>query len=162
VITLAERTTNNFRFPGQYFIEETGLYYNWWRWYKSEVGRYNSKDPVESFNGSLFYSFSSLYNFLEPIFKTPLGSSLYQYVESNPIIYWDKSGLMVCKIVCGVTGVLCSYVCYKVCNYSCIVTEANQPICNFICSIIACNLMCGGGRIACKYICDKKEECKKE
>ncbi|MCX7944836.1 MAG: hypothetical protein N2746_10060 [Deltaproteobacteria bacterium] len=37
---LVERTKNSFRFPGQYFIEEAGLYYNWWRWYKSEVGRY--------------------------------------------------------------------------------------------------------------------------
>lgn len=30
---LVERITNNFRFPGQYFIEDTGLYYNWWRWF---------------------------------------------------------------------------------------------------------------------------------
>jgi len=44
VSILVERTTNNFRFPGQYFIEETGLYYNWWRWYEGKVGRYIEVD----------------------------------------------------------------------------------------------------------------------
>ena len=28
------------RFPGQYYDEETGLYYNWHRYYKPDWGRY--------------------------------------------------------------------------------------------------------------------------
>jgi len=46
---LVERTTNNFRFPGQYFIEETGLYYNWWRWYENEMGRYIQIDLLNKY-----------------------------------------------------------------------------------------------------------------
>jgi RHS repeat-associated protein len=37
---------NNFRFPGQYYDEETGLHYNWHRDYKTEVGRYIEFDPI--------------------------------------------------------------------------------------------------------------------
>jgi RHS repeat-associated protein len=41
---VVENIENNIRFPGQYYISETGLYYNWWRWYKSETGRYMEPD----------------------------------------------------------------------------------------------------------------------
>ncbi len=30
---------NNLRFPGQYYDAETGLHYNWNRYYNSETGR---------------------------------------------------------------------------------------------------------------------------
>ncbi|MGB1216862.1 MAG: RHS repeat-associated core domain-containing protein, partial [Saprospiraceae bacterium] len=35
-----------FRFPGQYEDEETGLYYNRFRYYDSESGEYVSQDPI--------------------------------------------------------------------------------------------------------------------
>jgi len=66
---LVERTTNNFRFPGQYFIEETGLYYNWWRWYKFNIGSYLQIDLL----GKEFDN--------------------YKYVGSNPIMFYDLKGL---------------------------------------------------------------------
>jgi len=69
---LVERTTNNFRFPGQYFIEETGLYYNWWRWYKNQMGRYLQQDWIE-FKGNL-----------------------YIYSQNNPQMYIDILGLKDC------------------------------------------------------------------
>ena len=37
---------NNLRYPGQYFGAETGLHYNWHRFYDPETGRYISADPI--------------------------------------------------------------------------------------------------------------------
>ncbi|MHA1253068.1 MAG: RHS repeat domain-containing protein [Candidatus Helarchaeota archaeon] len=42
---LVNRIPNNFRFPGQYEDELTGLYYNHYRYYISHIGRYNRNDP---------------------------------------------------------------------------------------------------------------------
>jgi len=71
-----ERTKNNFRFPGQYYIEETGLYYNWWRWYRSEVGRYVEYDPQET----------TILRFIYYL------SEHYLYARNNPCFYSDIYG----------------------------------------------------------------------
>ncbi|MFZ5569766.1 MAG: RHS repeat domain-containing protein [Thermodesulfobacteriota bacterium] len=42
----ASTVTSNLRFPGQYFDQETGLYYNWYRFYDPTIGRYIKKDPI--------------------------------------------------------------------------------------------------------------------
>jgi RHS repeat-associated protein len=39
-------TTIHLRFPGQYFDTETGLHYNWHRYYEPWTGRYLSSDPI--------------------------------------------------------------------------------------------------------------------
>jgi len=38
--------TNNLRFPGQMFDEETGLHYNYFRDYDPGIGRYIESDPI--------------------------------------------------------------------------------------------------------------------
>jgi RHS repeat-associated protein len=40
------KVVNNFRFPGQYFDKETGLHYNYHRYYNPKTGRYLTPDPI--------------------------------------------------------------------------------------------------------------------
>jgi RHS repeat-associated protein len=63
--------TLNFRFPGQYHDAESGLYYNYFRYYDPDTGRYITSDPIGMHGG----------------FNT------YVYVENNPRRYIDPVGL---------------------------------------------------------------------
>ena len=65
-------TTNNLRFPGQYFDTETRLHYNYYRDYDPVVGRYAEADRV-GLKG---------------------GINLYVYVRNRPINRIDLFGLM--------------------------------------------------------------------
>ena len=63
--------TNNLRFPGQYYDEETDLHYNWNRYYDPVLGRYLSPDPI-GLEGGL---------------------NLYGYVGGDPVNGVDPEGL---------------------------------------------------------------------
>jgi RHS repeat-associated protein len=65
--------TNNFRFPGQYYDEETGLHYNYFRYYDPETGRYIRPDPAGLAGGT----------------------NLFLYTNNNPICLTDPDGLRV-------------------------------------------------------------------
>ena len=62
---------NNFRFAGQYFDSETGLHYNYFRYYDPNLGRYLRADPI-GLEGGL---------------------NIYGYANANPIKFIDYFGL---------------------------------------------------------------------
>jgi RHS repeat-associated protein len=70
---------NNLRAPGQYEDAETGLFYNYFRYYNPKIGKYLRKDPINFAGGDL---------------------NLYNYVQSNPIGWFDIFGLSA-KIIIG-------------------------------------------------------------
>ena len=66
---------NNFRFPGQYYDAETGLHYNYHRYYDPSTGRYLRPDPIGLFGGiNLFeYSLNNPINSIDPLGLLTLG-----------------------------------------------------------------------------------------
>jgi len=63
--------TVNIRMPGQYVDAESGLFYNWNRYYNPNIGRYISSDPI-GIDGGL---------------------NTFLYAEANPVMYMDPEGL---------------------------------------------------------------------
>ena len=54
---IGEKAFIPFRFQGQYEDEETGLYYNRFRYYDSETGQYTQQDPIGLAGGLNLYSY---------------------------------------------------------------------------------------------------------
>jgi RHS repeat-associated protein len=54
----ASTITNNLRFAGQYYDSETGLHYNYRRYYDPQAGVYLTPDPLGFGGGDNFYSYA--------------------------------------------------------------------------------------------------------
>lgn len=70
IVDTASTVANNLRLPGQYYDEETGLHYNWNRYYDPETGRFTQTDPAGSFTDA----------------------NLYRYAYNNPALIVDPLG----------------------------------------------------------------------
>lgn len=92
-----DRTLVPFRYQGQYEDEETGLYYNRFRYYSPEMGMYISSDPIGlAGNNPTLYGYVQDVNTLIDWFGLDvyiLRASqdgwypVYKYGEQNPISY---------------------------------------------------------------------------
>jgi RHS repeat-associated protein len=60
VQSITGTASNNLRFPGQYFLIEAGLHYNWHRHYEPTLGRYLQADPLGFVDGPSVYSYAAL------------------------------------------------------------------------------------------------------
>uniref|UniRef100_UPI00300B45F6 RHS repeat-associated core domain-containing protein n=1 Tax=Acinetobacter guillouiae TaxID=106649 RepID=UPI00300B45F6 len=68
----SEIISNNIRFQGQYFDQETGLHYNRYRYYSPYVGRFISKDPIGLTGGHNVYTYApNPINWIDPYGLTP-------------------------------------------------------------------------------------------
>ncbi|TGO02096.1 hypothetical protein PN36_30560 [Candidatus Thiomargarita nelsonii] len=84
-----EVVESNLRFAGQYFDFESGLHYNFHRFYDPEVGRYFRVDPVWAVN-------------------------LYGYVNGNPISSIDPEGKWIIPLISwGIGAALLLYDIFK-------------------------------------------------
>jgi RHS repeat-associated protein len=75
--------TINVRFPGQYWDVETGLHYNWHRYYDPHTGRYAQPEPLLTDR-----------NFLASgrLPGSPPQFQSYGYAAANPLRYVDPDG----------------------------------------------------------------------
>jgi RHS repeat-associated protein len=58
VAELGASVSTPLRFPGQYFDQETGLHYNFARYYDPEIGQYTSTDPLGGAPGPNPYAYA--------------------------------------------------------------------------------------------------------
>jgi RHS repeat-associated protein len=109
--------SNNLRFPGQYYLVESGLHYNWHRHYDPTLGRYTQPDPLQDVIKS-HPEYRSALNVARVIkqsgslqVRPPRGGqigevdeqwieglnevSAYVYAASAPALFTDRLGLFV-------------------------------------------------------------------
>ena len=70
-VDLTSTVPNNLRFAGQYYDQESGLHYNWHRYYDPRTGRYMTQDPIGLIRGV----------------------NLFSYAMNNPLYWIDPFGL---------------------------------------------------------------------
>jgi RHS repeat-associated protein len=105
VVSITGSAALNLRFPGQYFLIENGLAYNWHRHYDASLGRYTQPDPLgvrtslsalSRSSTRLPLSSAATAPFVPSLRTDPLefsdGPSLYAYARSSPTMNTDATG----------------------------------------------------------------------
>ena len=88
-------TTVSIRFPGQYKDEETGLHYNWWRYYDPNTGRYLTEDPIVS---TVATKAPEIMSSLMEVWAADPGSlESFAYARNQPLRWIDPRGLKCVK-----------------------------------------------------------------
>ena len=65
---VADSAYRPFHQQNQYFDEETGLHYNFFRYYEPDTGRFINQDPIGLFGGDNLYSFGNqVLDFIDPL-----------------------------------------------------------------------------------------------
>ena len=80
ILSSQEQISNPMKYAGEYYDEETGLYYLRARYYDPSIGRFISKDRIEG------------------DFSNPMGLNQYAYCVGNPIIYHDCNGFWAAQV----------------------------------------------------------------
>ncbi|MEW8203091.1 MAG: RHS repeat-associated core domain-containing protein, partial [Candidatus Thiodiazotropha endolucinida] len=90
LVTESGTWDNRLRFPGQYFDQESGNFYNYFRDYDPSVGKYHQSDPI------------GLYG----------GINTYSYAINNPLFWIDPTGRygVVGAVYGGISGGIGGYI----------------------------------------------------
>lgn len=109
-ITLSNETVSNpFKYAGEVYDQETGLYYLRARYYDPTMGRFINEDTHWDNSNSIYgddgYQLSDVR--FPDINAIRQSSNLYVYGLNNPMLYIDSSGefaFLVNMAICGVIG----------------------------------------------------------
>ena len=114
----AQRNTHQpFRLQNQYFDQETGLHYNFLRYYEPALGRFITQDPIGLMGGMNLYQFAA--NAQGHIDVLGLSATLSDFEDEviSPLPSWDKESkgslgswgtVMVGGVVLGTVGIISS------------------------------------------------------
>jgi RHS repeat-associated protein len=108
VTTTMAAIENPMRFPGQYFDEETGTHYNYFRDFDPSLGRYLQSDPIgilRDFSDPQMQSAISMGTPSHTIGSEVGMNHIYGYVDQAPLRYIDPFGLYRgCRLMKGAQG----------------------------------------------------------
>ena len=81
--------TGNLRYPGQYYDQETGFFYNGARYYDPETGRYVTSDPVGLMGGinTYAYGLDNPLGYMDPLGMAALGAIGDWFMGSGGAIF---------------------------------------------------------------------------